>query len=130
MLHLPGGRPHQVIRLGIRLGSCTAATVCRLPGVIKKKRRGNQDPDCARGGGARPGPGVLGGDGAVGLDGQRQLVVVQLLPDAGVLDLVGDLANGAVERVDRDQADRRVDRAVGGGRLIAFADVGLSKLSP
>ena len=37
---------------------------------------------------------VLGVDRAVGLDGQRQFVVIELLPDAGVLDLVGDLATG------------------------------------
>ena len=66
---------------------------------------------------------VLGGDRAVGLDGQRQLVVIELLPDAGVLDLVGDLAHRAVQRVDRDEADRRVGRAVGDRRHIAFADV-------
>ena len=63
-------------------------------------------------------------DRAVGLDRQRELVIVELLTDAGVLDLVGDLAHRAVQRVDRDQADRRVGRAVGGGGLIAFADVG------
>src|SRR3546814_9791161 len=43
---------------------------------------------------------------------QVQLVIVQFLADAGIVDLVGDLAHGRVERVDRDQADRRVDRAV------------------
>ena len=67
---------------------------------------------------------VFRSDRAVGLDGQRELVVVKLLPDAGVLDLVGDLADRAVQRVDRDQADRGVGRAVAGGRDIALTDVG------
>ena len=67
---------------------------------------------------------VLRGDRAVGLDGQRQLVVVELLADAGVLDLVGDLADRRVERVDRDQADRRIGRTVRGGGDIALTDVG------
>src|SRR3546814_4647777 len=36
----------------------------------------------------------------------------------------GDLAHGRVERVDRNQADRRVDRAVGGRGDITLASVG------
>src|SRR3546814_6789751 len=60
----------------------------------------------------------------VGFDGQVQLVIVQFLADEGIVDLVGDLAHGRVERVDRDQADRRVDRAVGGRGDIALDGVG------
>jgi hypothetical protein len=55
---------------------------------------------------------VFRGDGAVGLDGQAELVVVKLLPDAGVVDLVRNLADRRIERIDRDQADRRIDRTV------------------
>src|SRR5206468_7034860 len=63
-------------------------------------------------------------DRAVGLDRQRELVVVELLAHAGVLDLVGDLPHRRIERVDRDEADGRVGGAVGHGRDVAFANVG------
>ena len=53
----------------------------------------------------------------------RQLVVVEDLALAGVLDLVGDLAHRRVQAVDRDQADRRVLRAVALGRHVALAGV-------
>src|SRR3546814_20116049 len=55
---------------------------------------------------------------------QVQLVIVQFLADAGIVDLVGDLAHGRVERIDRNQADRRVDRAVGGRGDLNLAGVG------
>ena len=67
--------------------------------------------------------GVLAGDRAVGLDRHGQLVVVEDLALAGVLDLVGDLLDRRIEAVDRDQADRRVFGAVAVGRHVALAGV-------
>ena len=64
---------------------------------------------------------VLGRDGAIGLDVDRQLVVVRDLADAGVIDLVGDLADRREHGIDRDQADRRIVRAVLGARDVALA---------
>ena len=51
---------------------------------------------------------VLGGYRAIGLDPERQPVVIRDLAHAGILDPVGDLANRAEERIDRNEADRRV----------------------
>ncbi len=67
---------------------------------------------------------VLRGHRAVGFDRQRQLVVIEFLPDAGVLDLVRHLAHRRVERVDRDQTDRRIGRTVGDRGDIALTDIG------
>jgi hypothetical protein len=58
------------------------------------------------------GHGVFRGDSAIGFDRQAELVVVKLLPDAGIVDLVADLTDRRIERVDRDQPDRRVGRTV------------------
>src|SRR3954469_15217369 len=52
----------------------------------------------------------LGLDGAVGLDVERQLVVVGALADARLLDRVRHAAHGREDRVDRDDPDR-----LGGG---------------
>ncbi len=68
------------------------------------------------------GHGIFRRDGAVRLDLQRELVIVEHLPLAGVLDLVGDALHRAVEAVDRDKTDRRVFGAVAVGRDIALAE--------
>src|SRR4051794_6084521 len=63
-------------------------------------------------------------DRAVGLDVQRQLVEVRALADARLLDGVGNAADGAEDRVDRDHADRLVWGLVllGGAVPAAAAD--------
>ena len=60
---------------------------------------------------------------AVGLDGHGELVVVEDLALAGVLDPVGNLAHRRIKAVDRDQADRRVFRAIALGRHVALAGI-------
>src|SRR6478752_2910034 len=55
---------------------------------------------------------VIRADRAVGLDRHGQLVIVEDLALAGVLDLVGDLADRREQAVDRNQTDRRVFGAV------------------
>ena len=60
-------------------------------------------------------------DRAVGLDVERELVVVGALADAGLLDRVGDAAHGREDRVDRDDADRLVGRLVLLRRAVAAA---------
>ncbi len=62
-------------------------------------------------------------DRAVGLDRHGQLVVVENLALAGILDLVGDLLDRRVQAVDRDQPDRRILGAVAVGRDVALAAV-------
>src|SRR3546814_13833957 len=47
---------------------------------------------------------------AIGLQRQRQLVVIQFLAAAGVLNLVGDLADRRIKRIAGDQANRRIGR--------------------
>jgi hypothetical protein len=61
------------------------------------------------------GHGVNRRDRAVGFDFQHQLVVVQRLALTGRLDAVGDLLDRRIQRVDGDQADRRVFRTVAVG---------------
>src|SRR3954451_12286807 len=60
-------------------------------------------------------------DRAVGLDLERELVVVGALPDARALDRVGHTTHGREDRVDRDDADRLVGRLVLLGRPVAAA---------
>src|SRR4051812_39649233 len=60
-------------------------------------------------------------DRAVGLDVERELVVVGALADAGLLDRVGDAADGREDRVDRDDADRLVGGLVVLRRAVAAA---------
>src|ERR1700733_7454704 len=60
-------------------------------------------------------------DRTVGFDRHGELVVVEDLALAGVLDLVGDLAHRRIKGVDRDQADRRVFGTVALGGDIALA---------
>ena len=55
-----------------------------------------------------------GRDRPVGLDLERQLVVVGHLADARVLDPVVDLPDRREDRVDRDDADRQALGALGG----------------
>ncbi len=64
---------------------------------------------------------VVRRDRAVGPDLERELVVVGLLPDAGVRDLVVHLADRAEERVDRDRADGLPGHLVPLGRDVAAA---------
>ena len=71
----------------------------------------------------RIGDRIIGAQRTVGLDLHRELVVVEDLALAGVLDLVGDLAHGREQTVDRDQADRRILRPVALGRDIALAGI-------
>jgi hypothetical protein len=54
-------------------------------------------------------------------DVEDELVVVRALTDARSLDLVRDAANGREDRVDRDDADRRLGPAVELGRDVAAA---------
>ena len=70
------------------------------------------------------GHGVLGADRAVGLNDHRQLIVIEDLAFARILDLVGNLLDRRIETVDRDQADRRVLGTVAVGSNVALADVG------
>jgi hypothetical protein len=72
------------------------------------------------------GDGVFGRDRTVGFDSQAELVEVEFLPDAGIVDLVGNLTHRRVERVDRNETDRRINRTpvLTCSRDIALAGVG------
>ena len=63
-------------------------------------------------------------DRAIGFDGERQLVIVKLLTNAGIINLIGNLTHRRIERIDRNKADRRISRAVGNRGNIALAGVG------
>jgi hypothetical protein len=52
--------------------------------------------------------GILRRDGAVAPDLDGQLVVVGVLAETGCFDGVVDFANGRVDGVDRDVADRQI----------------------
>src|SRR3954447_2178608 len=60
-------------------------------------------------------------DRPVGLDVERELVVVRALPDARALDRVRHTAHRREDRVDRDDADRLVGRLVVLRRAVAAA---------
>ena len=64
---------------------------------------------------------ACGATRAVGLDVERELVVVGPLADARGLDLVGDALDRREDRVDRDHADRLVRGLVVLGRRVAAA---------
>src|SRR3954465_175592 len=63
----------------------------------------------------------LGIDRAVGLDVERELVVVRALADARALDVVRDPPHGREDRVDRDDAERLVGGLVVLRRSVAAA---------
>ena len=65
--------------------------------------------------------GILGLDRAVGFNAHRQLVVVEDLAFARILDAIGDLLDRRVEAVDRDEADRCILGAITLGRHVALA---------
>src|SRR5918994_3713906 len=64
---------------------------------------------------------VLRRYGAVGLNRHDQLVVVENLALAGVLDAVRHLPDRTVERVDRDEADRSILGTIALGGNVALA---------
>jgi len=66
---------------------------------------------------------VFRGNGTIGFDGEVQLVKIQFLANAGIVDLVGYLTDRRVKRVDRDQANGCIGRTVGNSRYIALADI-------
>ena len=66
---------------------------------------------------------ILGAQRAIGLDRQRELVVIEDLAFARVLDFVGDPARRRIETVDWDKPDRRVLRPVALRRNVTFAGV-------
>ena len=67
------------------------------------------------------GHGIFRRDRAIGLDLHGQLVVIEDLAFARILDLVGDAAHRAVETVDRNETDRRVFGTVAIRRDITLA---------
>ncbi len=99
---------------GVQRAAGTGAQLLDAVGVGEDRQLRDQD----LGGLAQRGLRV---DRRVGLDVERELVVVGALADARLLDGVGDAADRREDRVDRDDADRLVGRLVLLGRAVAAA---------
>ena len=65
--------------------------------------------------------GILGGDGLIGIDLQRQLVIVGHVAHAGVFHHIIHLMNGSIDGIHGDQANDRLSGLVLLGRGIAAA---------
>ncbi|OPZ72565.1 MAG: hypothetical protein BWY83_00592 [bacterium ADurb.Bin478] len=65
--------------------------------------------------------GVVRGNAAVGGDLQDQAFVIDLLPDAGGLDVIGHADDGGENRIDRDRAQGHIRLLVLFSRHIAAA---------
>ena len=70
---------------------------------------------------ASGGNGVAREDGRLGFDVNNELVEVRALLDSGGLNLVGDLENRGVDRVDGDASDLGIRIVVEGARDVAAA---------
>src|SRR5690606_5652363 len=66
---------------------------------------------------------IFRADGAIGFDLHVQLVIVEDLPFTGIVDLVADLEDRTVKRIDRNKANRRIFRTVAISRDIALAAI-------